>query len=308
IKKDAYWHIRLENNSEWLVRGDTLFKKDQPNGQSVTFATDWERHKLGAFNIHNLLGVERPVVKDNIASMEFMAGMSNNEIYVINVVHKIDSGSHKSQGRLKYSRYFIDKKRLLPLRRLQYGKRIEEGKEAVDIYDFSAVIVPYENDFDIDGFFNTPKLQEKARFEVLDLGSKAPNFSARNVRTDQVLSLDSFKGKVVVLDFWYLSCMPCRTLMPILERVQKKFGKERLAVIGINVKDANSKEIVRFLEELHISYSQFYQVGQLLASDYKLQAFPTTLVLDRNGKVRLTELGWGEDTESKLEQIIKKEL
>ena len=96
--------------------------------------------------------------------------------------------------------------------------------------------------------------------------------------------------------------------MPILEKLQKKFGKERVVVIGINVRDTDAKEIVRFLDERKLSYAQFYQVGQLLASDYKLQAFPTTLVLDGKGNVRLTEIGWGDNTELKLEQAIKKEL
>jgi thiol-disulfide isomerase/thioredoxin len=308
VKKNAYWHIRLENNLEWLVRGDTLYKKEKPDAQSVTFTTDWERHKIGAFNIHNILGTERPVLTDDIASMKFVAGKSNEEFHIIHVMYKVGDGTNEANHVLRYYSYFIDKKTLLPLRRLQYGKRLESGKESVDIYDFSAIINPNENYFDINTFFNTPPLREKDRFELLKPGSKAPDFSARNVRTDQVLSLDSFKGKVVLLDFWYLSCMPCRALMPILEKLQKKFGKERVAVIGINVKDANSKEIVRFLDERKISYPQFYQVGQLLVSDYKLQAFPTTLVLDRNGKVKLTEIGWGDNTEWKLEQAIKKEL
>ena len=96
--------------------------------------------------------------------------------------------------------------------------------------------------------------------------------------------------------------------MPILEKLQKKFGKERVVVIGINVRDTDAKEIVRFLDERKLSYAQFYQVGQLLASDYKLQTFPTTLVLDGKGNVRLTEIGLGDNTELKLEQAIKKEL
>ena len=307
IKRDAYWHIRAENNSEFLVRGDTLYKKENPDTQSVTFTTDWERHKFGAFNIYNILGAERPVVTDYITSIKFVVDPSN-QFYIIQEWYKLDSGNQESQSILRYNRYFIDKKTLLPFRRLQYGKRLEEGKEAVDSYDFSAAIKQEKSQFNINAFFNTPALREKERFEFLKLGSKAPTLSARNVRTDQILNLDSFKGKIVVLDFWYLSCMPCRTVMPILEKLQKKFGKERVVVIGINVRDTDAKEIVRFLDERKLSYAQFYQVGQLLASDYKLQAFPTTLVLDGKGNVRLTEIGWGDNTELKLEQAIKKEL
>ena len=307
IKKNCYWHIRLENSSELLVRGDTLYKKAKPDVQSITFTTDWERHKIGALNIHNILGTERPLVTDNIDSINFVADLSK-KYYIIHVAYKMGSGSSISQSTLKYNRYFVDQKTLLPIRRLQYGKRFEGGKQATDSYDFSAVISPNEHHFDIDSYFKTTTLQEEERFEHLKLGSKAPTLSLRNVRTDQILNLNSFKGNIVVLDFWYLSCMPCRTAMPILEKLQKKFGKERVVVIGVNVKDNDSKEIVQFLDERKLSYRQFYQVGQLLTSDYKLQAYPTTIVLDRNGNVRLTEIGWGDDTELKLEQAIKKEL
>lgn len=308
IKKNAYWHIRLENNSEWLVRGDTLYKKHKPDAHSATFTTDWERHKIGALNIHNILGADRPMLTDDIVSMKFATDASNDTFYVIQVTCKVAEGNREIQNILKYCKYFIDKKTLLPRRRIQYGKRLEKGKEAVDIYDFSAVVSPDANQIDIDTFFNRPPLREKDPFELLKLNSKAPLFFAKNVSTGEVLNLDSFKGKIVLLDFWYLSCMPCRTLMPILEKLQKKFGKQGVVVLGINVKDVNSKEIVSFLDEQHISYPQFYQVGELLALNYKLQAFPTTLVLDRNRKVKLMEVGWADDIELKLEQAIKKEL
>lgn len=308
IKKNAYWHIRLENNSEWLVRGDTLYKKNKPDAQSITFTTDWERHKIGALNIHNILGTDRPMLTDNIVDMKFVTDTSNDEFYIVHVTFKAADGNYEVQNILMYYRYFIDKKTLLPLRRIQYSKRLERGKEAVDIYNFSAVVSTDENQIDITTFFNTSIVREKDRFELLKLDSKAPLFFAKNVRTDEVLNLDRFKGKVVLLDFWYLSCMPCRTLMPILEKLQKKFGNQGVVVIGVNVKDVDSKEIVRFLDEQHISYPQFYHVGELLALDYKLQAFPTTLVLDRNSKVKLMELGWADDIELRLEQAIKKEL
>ena len=306
-KKDAYWYLKVDEKVAWLLRGDTLYRKQDPKIESVTFTTDWERHKFGAFNIYNILGAERPVVTDYITSIKFLVDPSN-KFYIIQEWYKLDSGNQESQSILRYNRYFIDKKTLLPFRRLQYGKRLEEGKEAVDSYDFSAAIKQEKSQFNINAFFNTPALREKERFEFLKLGSKAPTLSARNVRTDRNLNLDSFKGKIVVLDFWYLSCMPCRTVMPILEKLQKKFGKERVVVIGINVKDTDAMDIVRFLDDRKLSYSQFYQVGQLLASDYKLQAFPTTLVLDKKGNVTLTEIGWGDNAELKLEQAIKKEL
>jgi len=307
VKKNDYWHVRLENNLEMLVRGDTLYRKEKPDA-AVTFSTDWDRHRIGACNIHSILGSERPAIGDNTVSMEFVPDEQNASFYTIHVVYKIKYDSDEIQSLFRYSRYYIDKKSMLPIRRLQYGKSLQDGKEAVDSYDFSAVINPDPHHFNEQDFFQIAPLEEKDRFESLKIGSIAPNFTARDVKTDQVLSLDSFRGKIVVLDFWYLSCMPCRTLMPKLQKLQEKFGKDKVLVIGINVRDTDAKQIQQYLDEKHFSYRQFYQAGQQLSSNYKLVAFPTTFVLDRQGKVKMTEVGLGEDTELKLEQAIKKEL
>lgn len=308
IKKDAYWHIKLDNGLEWLVRGDTLYTKERPDAQSFTFKTDWDRHIIGSLNIHNLLGTKRPVLTNDIVSIKFLPDTANAEFYTIQETYRVDDRSDETQSILRYSSFFIDKKTLLPLRRVQYGKRLESGKEAVDAYDFSAVISSDKSNFNMDVFFNTPPIQEKDRIGSLKPGSKAPAFSARNVRTDQIINLDSFKGKIVLLDFWYLSCMPCRTLMPILDKLQKKFGKDNVVVVGINVKDNDAKQIVKFLDERKLGYRQLYQAGQKMVPNYKLVAFPTTFVLDRKGIVKLTEVGLGDDTELKLERAIQKEL
>jgi thiol-disulfide isomerase/thioredoxin len=96
--------------------------------------------------------------------------------------------------------------------------------------------------------------------------------------------------------------------MPKIQKLHEKFGKENVVVIGVNVRDSAPKAITHFLDEKHISYPQYYQPGQLLTWDYKLQAFPTTLVLGKDGKVKLVETGMGVDTELKLELAIRKEL
>ena len=308
VKKNDYWHIRTDNNPEWLVRGDTLYKNIKPGISMVTFTTKWKRHELEACNIYNLLGVKRPVENKNVYTLEFVQGTEAGKYHVIHEILKIDYGSEEVQSKLRYNRYFIDKKSLLPVRRIQYGKRLENGKEAVDIYDFSAEINQSDPPIDIGSFFHTPPVREDDESEALAVGVEAPDFIATDARTGKILNLKTFKGKIIVLDFWYVSCMPCRTLMPKLQQLQHKFNKDKVVVVGVNVRDRTAKEIIQFLNEKQILYAQLYESGQFLALDYKLKAFPTTLVLDRTGKIKLVEIGLGDDTVSKIERVIKQEL
>ncbi len=305
IKKNAYWHLRLENKAEWLVRGDTLYKKETPDAQ-VVFTKDWDRHKIGSSSIHSILGTTRPRLDKSLALLKFVRDTSAGEFYVIDESYNFSSEDRK--GDSKVNRYFIDKKSLFAYRRIMHGKFMDEGKEAIDIYDFSVSLDTNPVAFKPAVFFDTPAVEESDRFETLKTGTVAPLFKATDLRTGKGISLNALKGKVIVLDFWYLSCYPCRQLMPKLQKLQDKFGKENVIVVGINPRDVDSKTIIKFLNEKHISYTQYYQTEKWVGWDYKLQAFPTTLVLGKDGKVKLVESGFGEATEGNLENAIKKEL
>ena len=309
IKKNAYWYFKINDKLEWLVRGDTLYKKESPNSQLITFTTDWNRHKIGSVNIYDILGAARPSLNDRIASLRFVRDTSAGEFYVIEQLYKRNGGeTDEIQDILHFTRYFINKKSLFAARRLKYGKSLVKGKEQTDIYDFSASIDTSPVSFNPAIFFNTTPVGGEDRLATLKIGTIAPPFEATDVRTGNAVSLEALKGKVVLLDFWYLACMPCRILMPKLQKLQERFGKENVVVVGINVRDSDPKTIKLFLDEKKISYPQYYQPGQLLTWDYKLQAFPTTLVLGRDGKVKAVETGVNDDTELKLEQAIRKQL
>jgi len=297
IKKNAYWHLRINDKLEWLVRGDTLYKKENPKIESVTFTTDWDRHKIGSASIHTILGTKRPSLNKYISSLKFSNDTSANDFYVIDKVYEKN-----------YERIFINKNNLFAYRRIKYAKWFDEGEKAEDIYDFTASLDTNSIPFNSKAFFVSLPVKETDRLEPLKTGTIAPSFKARDLSSGKSVSLDALKGKVVLLDFWYLSCAPCRELMPKLQKLHEKFGKENVVIIGINVRDSAPKAIIHFLNEKHILYPQYYLPSQLLTWDYKLQAFPTTLVIGKDGKVKSVEVGLANDIELKLEQVIRREL
>src|SRR5512137_2894846 len=76
---------------------------------------------------------------------------------------------------------------------------------------------------------------------VLEIGQAAPNFKLPDLNGQQV-SLDQYKGKIVMLDFWATWCGPCRMTMPIVENLQKEYA-DTMVLLAINIQDP--RDVVR---------------------------------------------------------------
>jgi peroxiredoxin len=109
------------------------------------------------------------------------------------------------------------------------------------------------------------------------------------------VSSDDFRGEVLVLNFWYAACAPCRAEAPELEKLYKHFDKNGATVLGVNVRDqaatANS-----FASKWGVNYPSVIDAndGNLLlafAGTVAPNAVPTTLVIDKKGRVAARILG-----------------
>lgn len=106
------------------------------------------------------------------------------------------------------------------------------------------------------------------------------------------LSLSDFKGKVVLLDFWYIGCGPCVDALPALQQLQNKYKDQGLVVIGLETYQPDPAKITRFLQARDVDYLQCYGPGvKEWSRQMQIQAFPTHFLLDREGRV--VEVGSG---------------
>jgi len=107
------------------------------------------------------------------------------------------------------------------------------------------------------------------------------------------VSLEDFRGKVVLLDFWGTWCSPCREAIPRLIGLSRKFAKRGLAVVGLTYEKTEPtnpetrENIKRFVKEAGIPYPCLIgdEATQLLVPDW--HGFPTSMVLDRAGNIRV---------------------
>ncbi len=109
-------------------------------------------------------------------------------------------------------------------------------------------------------------------------------------------SLESLAGKVVIVDFWGTWCPPCRAEIPSFVKLQETYGDQGFQMIGLNYErkeseEENVKAVKDFAEEFSINYPCILSDEETRAQVPGFRGFPTTLFIDRSGKVRMTVVG-----------------
>ena len=116
------------------------------------------------------------------------------------------------------------------------------------------------------------------------VGHYAPDASLLDL-SNRSVHLASLRGQVVVLNFWYVACEPCRYEMPALEKAYLAHKSQGLSVVGINTSD-DAQTISDFTNQIGITYPILRDLGERVTIQYKVTATPTSFVVDRHGVIR----------------------
>jgi peroxiredoxin len=141
-----------------------------------------------------------------------------------------------------------------------------------------------------------------------ELGAVAPDFTQNDVDGNPV-SLSSFRGKYVLLDFWASWCGPCRQENPNVVKAYNKFKSKNFTVLGVSLDKADAKE--SWIAAIKADSLTWTQVSDLnfwnnkVAILYAVQSIPHNFLIDPNGKIIAKDLR-GSDLDAKLTQIFGK--
>ncbi len=119
-------------------------------------------------------------------------------------------------------------------------------------------------------------------------------------RSDSGLDLDSYKGKVVYLDFWASWCAPCRHSFPWMDGMQRAYSNRGLVVVGVNL-DQEHELAERFLREMGPHFRIVFDPQGAIAEAFKVSGLPASFVIDRHGNVRFKHLGFREGDQPALD-------
>lgn len=135
-------------------------------------------------------------------------------------------------------------------------------------------------------------------------GQPAPQFSLPTLVGDKPVALDSYKGKVVYLDFWASWCAPCRTSFPILNKLYDKLKAQGFEVVAINV-DEDKTNAEKFLKEIPVGFTVLRDAtGEWADKQYAVESMPTSFIIDKQGVVQKVHKGFTSDDVNELEHKI----
>lgn len=118
----------------------------------------------------------------------------------------------------------------------------------------------------------------------------APAWSLQDL-AGKVVSADQFKGKVVVVDFWATWCGPCREEIPGYIKLQEKYGKDGLVIVGVSLDRRGPEAVRKFAEREGMNYIVVMGDAATVEAFGGFDAIPTTFLIDRDGKIRDRKTG-----------------
>ena len=163
--------------------------------------------------------------------------------------------------------------------------------------------------------FSEKKLMQKV--DSYASADAAPEMAFAEWIGHEPIALEHFRGRVVLLDFWATWCGPCISTFPRLRSWYKKYGGDDFIIVGVTQyygeqggKKMSKLQELDFLNEFKAKYKLPYPFAITGPAEarmkYGINAYPTTVLLDRKGIVRYIGIGAGAEESENLEDTIKK--
>jgi peroxiredoxin len=135
-------------------------------------------------------------------------------------------------------------------------------------------------------------------------GQIAPDFKVITTSGQQV-SLENYRGRVLVLDFFATWCQPCRASITHLAEMNRKYGQHGLYVLGMSADEDGERVVKAFADKNRITYPVAL-AGESTLTDYGVRSVPVMFVIDKKGRVAEVFRGSTDEVNRSTEQLIKK--
>ena len=150
---------------------------------------------------------------------------------------------------------------------------------------------------------------EQPNFKNLIVHSEAKklkNIEFKN-NFNEIIKLNDYRGKLVILNFWATWCVPCREEMPHLDTLQSIKKLENLKIFPINVGKEKIEKAEKFFLELKIKNLDIYFDDSIkLANLFSLRGIPTSVIINKNGEEFARIMGTIDFTDKKFVEWLRK--
>jgi len=144
-------------------------------------------------------------------------------------------------------------------------------------------------------------------FAAAKLNKTAPDFTLK-MKHGGNFRLSEHRGEVLFINFWASWCGPCRQEMPILDELHQRYQSAGFKVIGITIDEDTSKADA-MLKKIPVSFPVLYDAESSVSELFDVDAMPTSVLVDRSGKMRFLHRGYKpgyeEDYRNQIKELIR---
>lgn len=128
---------------------------------------------------------------------------------------------------------------------------------------------------------------------------QAADFELPGLMNDQQYSLSQFRGKVVYLTLWASWCGPCRREMPFLVELHRRYADQGFEVLAVN-EDIEPKAGIEFITPFEVPFIVASDTEGVVLEKYNVEGMPTHFIIDREGYVRYSHMGFKDEQRQKI--------
>jgi len=127
------------------------------------------------------------------------------------------------------------------------------------------------------------KLLRNAKIQPFNEGIDSNDFTLQLLNGGNV-TLSSYKGKVVLLNFWATWCPPCREEMPSMETLYQRYKSQGLEILAVDLRE-DENTIRQFIQRYGYTFPILLDSNGWIGNVYGVQAIPTSFIVNRDGKI-----------------------
>jgi peroxiredoxin len=142
------------------------------------------------------------------------------------------------------------------------------------------------------------------RLEGVEVGKRAPNFTAVDIQRGDSISLHKASdGRVTLVNIWATYCIPCRDEMPAMEKLYQELGPKGLRIIAISVDEGNTADVQQFVKDYGLTFDVLQDKSGDIQKVFQTTGVPESFLLDRKGIIVKKVIGshpWGSPSNQRI--------
>jgi peroxiredoxin len=227
-----------------------------------------------------------------------------NAVFCYHFIETGEDSNANGNGDYSYTHWFIGKQSNNILATIYTWRMTDEGNKVIYNYIESSYsdFKFNQDDVDIISLEIPASFHLKKQRTLLKIGTTAPDWTLSSTGGSK-LSLSELKGKVVLIDFSYIGCLPCMQAIEPMNTLHEKYKNKKVEIVSIYPID-KIESVTKYVKKYGIKYPVYIDAN-LLPAKYQITGYPCFYLIDKDGKIAKVFAEYSEYFEAETSSIIE---